>query len=81
MKAYIVPEVPLWKLLATALFGLVFGAAAIVVYDHLTVNPLARIVSLDARVSALEADARPLVWAHDSTVNYFLDGEKVREGE
>lgn len=82
MKAYIIPEVPLWKLLATALFAFIIGAACIIVYDHITVNTLAKLRAVEDRVAVLEAEARPLVWAHDSTVNYFLaNGEKVREGD
>jgi len=80
MKAYIIPETSTIKIVLAALCGtlcgMVIGAAGMVVYDAWSTNMIAKVCSYEARLAHLEGAARPMNNNFDSTVNYFLNGEK-----
>jgi hypothetical protein len=77
MKAYLLPETSTLRIAIATLCGVLVCWAGWIVYDYVTVNPLAELRNLRHEVEVLKVQARPLVAGNEYvTVNIFNNGEK-----
>jgi predicted DNA-binding transcriptional regulator len=76
-QCFVIPETSTLRIAIATLCGVLVCWAGWIVYDYVTVNPVAELRNLRHEVELLKAQARPLVSGNDYvTINHFQNGEK-----